>query len=199
MLAAAAAAAAVGSSRLLRPFMTESATAHAAIAADARGVQPADSARRQANCPRATAAEAGRGGEWPQLLSPSPSAPSASAPSAPSAAAAEAVPASSAPASSAAASSAAASSAGDLASRQAKCSRTTAEAGRRGEWPQLHSPLGRLATLVTALWGRMACLTLKPAPGVRVLVTRRPARESSSPGTWLGLGLGLGLGLRFRV
>ena len=194
MLAAAAAAAAVGSSRLLRPFMTESATAHAAIAADARGVQPADSARRQANCPRATAAEAGRGGEWPQLLSPSPSAPSASAPSAPSAAAAEAVPASSAPASSAAASSA-----GDLASRQAKCSRTTAEAGRRGEWPQLHSPLGRLATLVTALWGRMACLTLKPAPGVRVLVTRRPARESSSPGTWLGLGLGLGLGLRFRV
>jgi hypothetical protein len=199
VLAAAAAAAAVGSSRLLRPFMTESATAHAAIAADARGVQPADSARRQANCPRATAAEAGRGGEWPQLLSPSPSAPSASAPSAPSAAAAEAVPASSAPASSAAASSAAASSAGDLASRQAKCSRTTAEAGRRGEWPQLHSPLGRLATLVTALWGRMACLTLKPAPGVRVLVTRRPARESSSPGTWLGLGLGLGLGLRFRV
>ena len=94
--------------------MTESATAHAAIAADACGVQPADSVRRQAKCSRATAAEA----------------------------------------------------------------------GRRGEWPSVHSPLGGLAVLVTALWGRMACLTLKPAPGVRVLVTRRPARESSSPGTW---------------
>ena len=66
VLAAAAAAAAAGSFRSLQPFMTESATAHAAIAAGTPSspphMPPAESARRQAKCSRVTAAaaEAGR-------------------------------------------------------------------------------------------------------------------------------------------